>query len=238
MDRRLLRLRPAVGPAGVILSLALVLPPAVSDASHTPVVQALQWLVFAVATPALLAVGWGAPVIRLRPLTRFRPQPALSAAMTLLPYLVLVVAWRLPVAVTAQAGSEGLTILEMATLVAVGYILWVALIGGTPAASALPRPLRAAMAAVAMWTIWVIAYITGMSVTGLTHAEAGADGRELAVAIMWAVSAVCYVPVVYVMMMRWLGTRDEADLVGEQRPEELEWPGPGSSLPPPRGWSR
>jgi hypothetical protein len=94
------------------------------------------------------------------------------------------------------------------------------------------------MAAVAMWTIWVIAYITGMSVTGVTHAQAGANSRELAVAMMWAVAALCYVPVVYVMMMRWLGARDEAGLdVGRQQ-EELLQPQPDRPLPPPRGWSR
>jgi len=238
VHRRLARLRPVLGPAGVILSLALVLPPAVGDAGHNPVIQALQWLVFAVATPALLALGWGAPVIRARRLMPFRPQPALVAAMGLLPYLVLVVAWRLPAAVAAQAGSAGLTVLEMVTLVAAGYLLWAALIGGAPAAGPLPRPLRAAMAAVAMWTVWVIAYITGMSVTGLTHAQAGADSRELAVGVMWAVSAVCYVPVVYVLMMRWLGARDEADLDAGQQPDGQPWPQPDRPLPPPRGWSR
>jgi cytochrome c oxidase assembly factor CtaG len=236
--RRLIRLRPALGPAGAILSLALLLPPVVGDASHSPVVQALQWLVFAVATPALLAVGRAAPPIRVGQLRRFRPQAALIAAMALLLYLILLVAWRLPAAVAAQPGSEALTILEMATLVAGGYLFWTALVGGSAAASPLPRPLRAGMAAVAMWTIWVIAYITGMSVTGLTHAQAGANSRELAVAMMWAVAAVCYLPVVYVMMMRWLGARDEAGLdVGLQQ-EELPRPQPDRPLPPPRGWSR
>jgi len=238
MYRRLVRLRPALWPAGAILSLALVLPPAVGDASHNPVVQALQWLAFAVATPALLVVGGAVPQVRVRRLARFRLQPAVIAALTLLPYLVLVVAWRLPAAVAALAGSQALTVLEMVTLIAGGYVLWAALIGGDPAASPLPRPLRAAMAAVAMWTIWVIAYITGMSATGLTHAQAGANGRELAVAIMWAVAAVCYVPVVYVMMMRWLGGRDEAGAEAVRQARDPAWPEPGSSLPPPRGWSR
>jgi cytochrome c oxidase assembly factor CtaG len=238
MRRRLVGLRLVLGPAGVILALALVLPPAVGDASHNAVVQALQWLVFAVATPALLALGRAAPMIRVRRLMPFPSQPGLIAAVTLLPYLVLVVAWRLPAAVTAQAGSQGLTVLEMVTLVPAGYLLWAALIGRAPAARPLSRPHRAAMAAIAMWTIWVIAYITGMSVTGLTHARAGADSRELAVGIMWAVSAVCYVPVVYVLLMRWLGARDEADLDAGQQPEELAWPQPGSQLPPPRGWGR
>lgn len=168
----------------------------------------------------------------------FRLQPTIVAAVTLLPYLTLIIAWRVPTAVAALAGSEGLTILEMATLVAAGYTLWAALIGGAKAASRLPRPLRAAMAAVAMWTIWVIAYITGMSVTGLTHAEAGPGGRELAVGIMWAVPALCYVPVVFVMMMRWLGACDGADTDPVRQPEDLGWPQPGSPLPPPRGWNR
>lgn len=238
MYRRFVRLRPVLWPAGAILALALALPPVVGEASRNPVVQALQWLAFAVATPALLAVGRAVPEIRVRPLATSRPRPGLIAAMMLLPYLILIVAWRLPAVTAALAGSEGLTALEMVTLVAVGYVLWAVLVGGAPAARPLPRPLRAAMAAVAMWTIWVIAYVTGMSVTGLTHAHSGADGRELAVAIMWAVPAVCYVPVVYVMMMRWLGARDEADLDAGLQPEAPAWPQSDSPLPPPRGWSR
>ena len=238
MYQRVVRLRPALLPVGAILSLALVLPWAVAGASHNPVVQALQWLVFGVATPALLALGWGAPAIRARRLMPFRPRPALIAAVTLLPYLALIIAWRLPAAVAAQAGSEAYTILEMVTLVAVGYVLWTALTGGAPPASTLPRPLRAAMAAVAMWTIWVIAYITGMSVTGLTHAQAGADSRELAVAIMWAVPAVCYLPVIYVMMMRWLGEREDAGDETGRPPANPRWPEADGSLRPPRGWNR
>jgi len=238
MGGQLARLRPALAPAGAILSLVLVLPPAVSDASHSPVVQALQWLVFAVATPALLAVGPAAPMIRVGRLRPFPSQPGLIAAITLVPYLILVIAWRLPAAVAAQAGSQGLTILEMVTLTAAGYLLWTALIGGAPPATPLPRPLRAAMAAVAMWATWVIAYITGMSVTGLTHAQAGADSRELAVAIMWAVPAVCYLPVIYVMMMRWLGEREDAGDETGRPPANPRWPEADGSLRPPRGWNR
>ena len=51
----------------------------------------------------------------------------------------------------------------MATLVAAGSALWLELAESPPSLPALPRPLRAVFAAVAMWTIWVLAYILGFS---------------------------------------------------------------------------
>jgi mannose-6-phosphate isomerase-like protein (cupin superfamily) len=61
------------------------------------------------------------------------------------------------------------------------------------------------MAALAMWAIWVLAYIIGMSsgtrfaaynhATG--HGLCAAADQQLAVAIMWAVPALCFPPVIY-----------------------------------------
>jgi hypothetical protein len=58
-------------------------------------------------------------------------------------------------------------------------------------------------AAVAMWTIWVLAYILGFS--RLAWFRAYAHGarlspvadQEIAAGIMWAVPALCFVPVVF-----------------------------------------
>ena len=103
------------------------------------------------------------------------------------------------------------------------------------------------MAAVAMWTIWIIAYITGMSgavsVTParghtLAGAVSAAADQQLAVGVMWAIPAVCFAPVVYAMLLTWLSAREDPD-------EELSqlaaaWPpavpGPGRAPRPPRGW--
>jgi hypothetical protein len=51
----------------------------------------------------------------------------------------------------------------MITLLAAGTGLWLELANASHGPGQLPRPAGAAMAAAAMWTIWVLAYLTGMS---------------------------------------------------------------------------
>ena len=231
MAARLGKLRLLLAPVAVVLALAMALPPVASEAGRTAVVQALQIVVYAAVVPALLTLGGPAVLARVGRRVRTRGATAAAVAMTLLPYLGSVVVWRVPAVAVAQAHSAALTVVEMITLVASGCIVWATLTGALPA----PRPLRAAMAAVAMWTIWVIAYIAGMSVTGLTHAQPGADSQQLAVAVMWAVPAVCYVPVIYLMIVRWLSEREEPADAGRTL-DNPAWPDLAGPLRPPRGW--
>jgi hypothetical protein len=107
--------------AGVALALAAILPPVASYARQYAFVQALQFTVFAVAAPALLAVsrparptGGGLPGAagllgvagRLpRPAGRRAPRAGqadgTTAAIWLVPFLALAVGWRLPAALDA-----------------------------------------------------------------------------------------------------------------------------------------
>lgn len=252
------RARPWLALVGVVLSLAVAVPPVLSDARRYAFVQASQFVVFAVVTPALLALyrppepaGRYLLAIRMRrlaqhPDVRMRAdRPGIRAAVTLVPFMALVTAWRLPPVLDALARDPVLTLAELVTLIGAGTAVWLALAGTLPRQQALPRPLRAAMAAFAMWTIWIIAYITGMSAAPLLRAGPGltasalnaAADRQLAAAILWAVPAVCFVPMVYVVLMRWLGEREDPD--HELRSGALQ----GSVLPslnspprPPRGW--
>ena len=50
-----------------------------------------------------------------------------------------------------------------------------------PFSARLARPKRIAVAAVAMWTIWVTAYVVGLSHTSVYRAYAHVAGRELSV---------------------------------------------------------
>jgi len=152
-----------------------------------------------------------------------------------------VIGWRLPASVDALARWPGFAVLEMATLVAAGSALWLELVESPPSLPALPRPLRAVFAAVAMWTIWVLAYILGFSEVAWLRAYAHGAGpspvadQEIATGIMWAVPALCFVPVVFVTALTWLRDPDEElrAIVAAERPQPRRgrWPRP------PRGWN-
>ena len=244
MTERLARLRPVLAPLAVGVAIAVAVPPLASDARHDAAVQALQFVVFAAVAPALLILGWPASVTRddrSRPVRSRRPdRVGIRVAASLLPCLALAITWRLPVVLAALARDPALTLLELVTLVAAGAALWRELAGLPGAREPLPRPLRAAMAAVAMWTIWAIAYVSGMSAGGATPAAAGvvisvAD-RQLAVGVLWAVSALCYVPVVFVMAMSWFNDRDNPDAEARQLISAAAFPDPGIAPRAPRGW--
>jgi cytochrome c oxidase assembly factor CtaG len=235
MPHELSRLGRLLLPAGVALSLLMALPPVATYAQHDMVAQALQFVVFAAAAPALLVLGWPWYSAGGRP-RQAAPRPAVRVAAALLPLLALVIVWRLPVVVTALARDPLLGALQLVSLVAAGFALWAELAGPRVTRDPLPLPLRAAMAAVAMWAIWAIAYITGMSTTGMAHAQAAVPDHQLAVGVMWAVSAACYVPVVFATMMSWLSGREEPSDVKAGLLADPAWPDAVGPLPPPRGW--
>jgi hypothetical protein len=230
----------------ILLAIAVALPPVGTDARRYAVAQAAQFVVFAVVVPALLAIGWP---IRSRAMLERQPteltgradQPAVRATVSLLPFMALAVAWRLPAAMDALNRNPALTAAELVTLAIAGTALWLELTGGFAGHEPLPRPLRAAMALVAMWTIWAAAYVMGMSVGAVASAQAGSlsavTDRELAVAVLWAVPGVCFVPLVCTTMMGWLGGRDNGDRALPSSASYTDAAGAVMSpLRPPRGW--
>ena len=238
----------AVALALVLLSLV---PPAATYARRYVFAESLQFLLFATVVPALLVLGapWrrpGAPARRgLAGCLARRPgRSGYARGFTvLLVFVGTVIAWRLPASVDALARWPGFAAAEMATLVAAGSALWLELVESPPSLPALPRPLRAAFAAVAMWTIWVLAYILGFSQVAWFRAYTHSAGlspvadQEIATGIMWAVPALCFVPVVFVTALTWLKDPEDPDeelraIVAAQRPQ----PRPGRWPRPPRGW--
>jgi len=129
----------------------------------------------------------------------------------------------------------------MVTLQAAGTGVWLELISTPTAPGQLPRPARAAMAAAAMWTIWVLAYLADMSGASWFAAyhhsapaslSAAAD-QQIAVAIWWAVPALCFLPVIYIMVIAWLGGTTSS--AGNERPAASSST-PAGRPRPPRGW--
>jgi cytochrome c oxidase assembly factor CtaG len=236
----------AAAAALVVLSLV---PPAGTYARRYVLAESLQFAVFAVVVPALLVLG--APwrplrltgLFRRRDSVRTRRAAFMRGAAVLVVFMGTVVAWRLPSFVNALATDPGLAVLELVTLAGAGTMLWLELVESPPALPRLARPVRAAFAAVAMWTIWVLAYILGFSqaVWFRTYSHPGlgsVSDQEIATGILWAVSAACFIPVVYVAALTWLRDTEDADEgLREVTRAQDEQSGPGRWPQPPRGWN-
>jgi cytochrome c oxidase assembly factor CtaG len=244
----------------VILVLICLVPPAGIYARRYVFVESLQFVLFAAAVPALLVLG--APWRMLGFSRSARDGPGAGGpgragragragrrgsgfprgVAVLLAFMGTVIAWRLPVSVDALATLPGLAVLEMMTLAGAGSALWLDLVESPPLLPRLSRPLRAVFATLAMWTIWVLAYILGFSQVAWfsAYSHAGLSSvadQEIATGIMWAVPAVCFVPVVFVLALTWLRDTEDPDeglraLVRAEHPQGRSgrWPRP------PRGW--
>ena len=251
------RLRPWLALAGALLAVAVLVPPAGSAATRYVFAQAVQFAVLAVVAPALIVLGapWRLLSFRAHPARprladrvaaarSHRPARARSWAV-LVSFLVIALAWRLPVAVDTLVRHRVLTVAEAVTLLAAGCALWLELVESPPLLPRISRPQRAAFAALAMWAMWVSAYIMGFSGStwfgALAHAPGHGLGtvadQEIATGLLWAIPALSFVPLIYVALITWL--RDSADPDEELRADPAGR-GPAAQdqpvLRPPRGW--
>jgi len=226
-----------------VLLVGALVPPLSTLARRVEVLEALQFSLLAIGVPALLVLsapwrllglaGRGAPSPDIEGLTvlerpgiadriaasrRRHPEMARSAV-----YLVLegaaVAAWRIPVSVDALARHGWLCLLEAASLVGVGTALWLELVGSPPFSPRLARPKRIAVAAVAMWTIWITAYVVGLSHGSVYRAYAHVPGRDLSVSadqalttgILWFMSLCAFIPVIFSNLFLWLRSDEDSD---------------------------
>lgn len=255
MSKQVRRLRPWLALIGTILAIAVLIPPAGTVATRYVFAQAVQFAVLAVAAPALIVLG--AP---WRPLSRAGGRPDLADRMAaarshrpargrawavLVAYLVVALGWRLPAAVNTVVRHPVLTAAEAVTLIAAGCALWLELVESPPMVPRISRPQRAAFAALPMWALWASAYIMGFSggtwFGALSHDSGHGLGtvadQEIAAAILWAIPALAFVPVVYFALITWL--RDSADPDEELASEPAARRPAGRGEPPlrpPRGW--
>ncbi len=198
--------------AGALLVLAGA-PPLGSAAASQEWAAALQFALLAFGVAPLAALGGpGAVGSRRRSaagvsarLTSGRGWPALAL------FFAATVGWRLPVAVNAAAAHRWLVLVEAATLVIATLPLWAALSGSPPAPALSQRPRRMALAALAVWSVWIFAYVVGFSSRPFYSGYAGRggmDSQEFGVVIIFAVSALALVPVVFLNLVRWLASED------------------------------
>jgi cytochrome c oxidase assembly factor CtaG len=251
--------------AAAVIAAVCLLPPVGTLALRYVYVESLQFVLFATAVPALFVLsapwhplrltrlvarrgsgpaGAGGGLRRLR-IPKSRRAAFIRGVVVLLVYMGMVVLWRVPPTVNALQTHPGLAVLELVTLLAAGSALWLELVESPPLLPRLLRPQRAAFAALAMWTIWTVAYILGFSKVAWYSAyphHAGGLGviadQQIATGIMWAIPGLCFIPVVYVTAMTWLRDTEDPDqglreIVRAEGPE----PSTGRWPRPPRGWT-
>ncbi|HTZ08253.1 MAG TPA: cytochrome c oxidase assembly protein [Acidimicrobiales bacterium] len=224
-------------------ALAVLVPPVVTEARRLEVAQAAQFVVLAVAVPALVVLG--APWHRLglasgpgtvgdgedstgpgRPRlldtvagARRRHRGAGRALGFLAVEVAAVVGWRSKAAVDALAAHGWLVGVEALTLAVAGVGLWLELVVSPPLVPRLSRPMRIALAAVAMWTVWVTAYLVGLAHGQAYPAFHHAAGRGLSVfadqavttGVLWFGSLCAFVPVVFANLVQWLRAEEDPD---------------------------
>jgi cytochrome c oxidase assembly factor CtaG len=254
MRSRISRSRVALLAAAVVCALAVLVPPLGTAVERYAYVEALQYVVLATAAPALFVLGapWqlrasadpaGTTLADRVARSRSRRSGGLAPWVFLVAFVAAATVWRLPPVVDALARHPALVLAELVTLFPAGCGLWLELVASPPLLPRISRPQRAVFAALAMWTIWALAYIMAFSTAGwftvYAHhaglALSPAADQQVAAGIMWAVPAFCFVPVIFSSILRWLG--DSSDPDEELRTMSVASGNTGAAAPaPPRGW--
>lgn len=236
--------RRTLAAVGLAIAVAVCLPDLFGVASGSELAQTLWYAAMAMVAPALIVLGASRSLVAARDAfvarlggrraggvtehhSRFGSR--FPAAVVLVADLVAIACWRTPAFVNALANHPVLVLAEATTLVLAGVLLWLELVDLPARVSRSPRPRRAVLAALAMWTVWTLAYLGGMSSTGwydAFHHVAGvglsaAADRQVSAAALWAVAAVVFMPVVFWNLAQWLraesGTKDQPLGAGRDR---------------------
>ena len=212
--------------AAVALVAASLLPPLDVLARRYLFVEAVQFCVFALAAPALGVLGAPSRLFtrragrgedRLVGLAEARRRPPFAAALGyLIMWAAVCLVWRLPPVLDGLARHPVLVAPEAVTLCAAGTGLWLQLVHSPPRAPRLPRPQRACVAALAMWSIWVGAYVLGFASHPVVPAyDRGAshlppvDDQEITAFVLWLAAAVSFLPIVFTAVLTWLKDSNE-----------------------------
>jgi cytochrome c oxidase assembly factor CtaG len=227
-----------LGAAAVVV--AALAPPLATVGRQTEYAAALQFSLLALALPTLLALGapWrrlrlagrvgvdertrgGAaePGLADRVADRRRRHRELPWSLAFVAVGIgTAVAWHTPGAVASVAAHGWLAPVEGLTLAVAGTCLWLELVSSPPLEPRAGPLRRAVLAALSMWAYWILAYVTGMSAHGFygnfRHAAgglgAGAD-EQIAAALLWAMSAAFFAPVVFWNAVQWLHSEEDPD---------------------------
>lgn len=244
------RARRSLALAGLVVLVLAVVPPLSSWARHSQVLESFQLSVLALVVPCLLVLGapWrslgltGPPgsraFDRLAQSRRRHPQ-FLRSLVFLVVDLAVIVAWQTPGAVDGLVRHGWLAVPEAVSLVVAGMGLWLECVESPPVAPRLPHPQRALVAALAMWTMWTIAYLVGLSHASwygafthtAGHGLSAAADQQFSTAVLWAVAAAAFLPVIFWNVLAWLRSDEDPDdelyrLIKDERRRGWGSPGP------------
>jgi cytochrome c oxidase assembly factor CtaG len=237
--------------------LAVLLPPLGTLVDRYAWAEAVQYAVLATAAPALFILGtpWqllagtgpdGSTLADRISRSRSRGPAGLAPWGYLVLFMVAAIVWRTPPVVDALARNPVLALAELVTLFPAGCCLWLELVAAPPWLPRISRPQRAVFSALTMWTIWALAYIMAFSNAGwfsvYTHRGgltiSPAADQQVAAGIMWAIPALCFVPVIFSSVLHWLGDSSDPDeelrtMSAASQDQDQD----GVAAPaPPRGW--
>jgi cytochrome c oxidase assembly factor CtaG len=226
------------------LWVVVLTPPVLALTGQYEFVQSTQFCLFAVVIPALLVVGgpwrWfnltsnepfsvdqdGQQVSpsRPRPLDRWAQYRSTRkgyrrAVSLLLIFIGQSILWRSAPVVDALIRHPWFSIVESITLVVAGVFLWLELVESAPFRPTTARPYRIGVSAIAMWTVWVIAYLMAMAqnswYAGFRHVSGRlfslAVDQQVTTALMWFIMAAAFLPIIFSNLNRWLQSEEDPD---------------------------
>jgi cytochrome c oxidase assembly factor CtaG len=216
----------------VLIALVVLIPPLATLARRFEYAAALQFSLLAIAVPALATLGAPWRAIRLArdgedDAPRFADRLAdgrrrhreLPWSLTFVAADIgVAIAWHTPGAVAAVSAHGWLAPVEGATLAIFGLGLSLELLTSPPLEPRSGLLRRAVLAGLAMWAFWILAYVTGLSTHGFYHSfqhtsgglSAAAD-QQIASAVLWAVAALTFLPVIFSSALRWLQSEEDPD---------------------------
>ncbi len=215
--------------AALAVIVVAVTPPLEPDARRYVLAEAIQFAIVALAFPALLALAspiewlarfWDerrlAKVSARRDSVRTERRGLVRLLARVIVFLTAVIIWRLPVSVDALSRTPGLIAAEIATFAIVGVALYSELVQSPPLPPMVTAGQRIVPSAVAMWVIWILAYLVGFSHSVFYPAvhptrpglSVVAD-QELATGALWLAAAAAFLPVIFTNLLRFLRGDDE-----------------------------
>jgi cytochrome c oxidase assembly factor CtaG len=149
-------------------------------------------------------------------------------------FVVLNVFWRVAPVVDFVVRHGWVVVFESLSLVVVGAIFWSELIDSPPLVPRTTRPYRVAMSAIVMWVLWILAYIGAMSRSSFYtafhhvagHGISGSADQQFAAGLVWFLSAVVFVPVIYWNLVHWLQADENPTDELNQMIRRQRWIGP------------